>query len=282
MSTPTILQKIVHTKHHEIATAKAHLPLSTLIDQAHAKKERGHSTRGFAKALRQARERHSIGIISEIKKASPSKGIISPNFKPTQIGIGYQTAGATCLSVLTDRSYFMGDDRYLIEVRAATDLPVLRKDFMVDDYHIYESYVLGADCILLIMACLDDSTVARLHQLAIELGMDVLIEIHSQDDLTRALALPTSIHNIYGINNRDLNTFEVNLQHSIKLCDQLFVTLGTDVLVVSESGLNDVQDIALMQAHGIHQFLIGEQFMRSDDPAKALALLLEDLKAYSA
>ena len=112
--------------------------------------------------------------------------------------------------------------------------------------------------------------------------MDVLIEIHSQDDLTRALALPTSIHNIYGINNRDLNTFEVNLQHSIKLCDQLFVTLGTDVLVVSESGLNDVQDIALMQAHGIHQFLIGEQFMRSDDPAKALALLLEDLKAYSA
>lgn len=156
-------------------------------------------------------------------------------------------------------------------------LPVLRKDFMVDEYQIIESAAIGADCILLIMACLDDDTVHHLHKTATDLGLDVLIEIHTQDELERALRLPKSSHNIYGINNRDLNTFQVDLEHSIRLSQQLFSALGDDALVVSESGLNDADDIHLMQANGIHHFLIGEQFMKTDDAGEALAKLLSTI-----
>lgn len=274
-STPSILQKIVATKHQEIAAAKEKLSQEALLDII---RQNDDTPRGFANALRAVdTERGSIGVISEIKKASPSKGIICQNFDPIAIAQAYAQAGATCLSVLTDREYFLGHDDYMKAARAACDLPVLRKDFMVDDYHIIESRALGADCILLIMACLDDETVSRLHALAINLGMDVLIEIHTQDELNRALQLPKSKHNIYGINNRDLNTFKVDLAHSIRLCEQLFETLGDDALVVSESGINDADDIHLMQNNRIHHFLIGEQFMKTDNAGNALTKLLSSV-----
>ncbi|OOR92080.1 indole-3-glycerol-phosphate synthase [Moraxella caviae] len=276
MSTPSILQRIVATKHQEIAAAKQSVSLEAIKAQA---ANRSDKPRGFANALRTKAANNSIGIISEIKKASPSKGVICQNFDPVASAIGYENAGAACLSVLTDREYFQGADDYLQAARNACALPVLRKDFMVDEYHIYESYALGADCILLIMACLDDETVAHLHALAISLGMGVLIEIHTEDELRRALALPRSSHNIYGINNRDLNTFKVDLAHSLRLCQTLFDELGADALVVSESGLNDAHDIRTMQNGGIHHFLIGEQFMKTDNAGAALAQLLDDVTA---
>ncbi|TWV83392.1 indole-3-glycerol phosphate synthase TrpC [Moraxella sp. VT-16-12] len=275
MTAPTILQKIVATKHQEIATAKAQVSLDELKQKIHHASE----TRGFAKALQAVPVKDGkIGVISEIKKASPSKGIICHHFDPVATAQSYERAGATCLSVLTDVQYFQGCDEYLIGAKNACALPVLRKDFMVDEYHIWQSRALGADCILLIMACLDDGTVSKLHSLAIELGMDVLIEIHTQDELRRALMLPKSPHNIYGINNRDLNTFKVDLSHSIRLCQELFAKLGDDTLVVSESGINHADDIHLMQNNNIHHFLIGEQFMRTDDAGQALAKLLNDVQ----
>ncbi|MCL1623213.1 indole-3-glycerol phosphate synthase TrpC [Moraxella sp. Tifton1] len=271
-NTPSILQKIVTTKHQEIRLAKAKVSQEQLLDII---KQKTDTPRGFANALRGvAISAGQVGIISEIKKASPSKGVICQNFDPIVTAQNYAKAGATCLSVLTDRDYFLGHDDYMQAARQACDLPVLRKDFMVDDYHIYESYALGADCILLIMACLDDKMVRRLHEIAIGLGMDTLIEIHTQDELERALKLPKSMHNIYGINNRDLNTFQVDLAHSIRLSQQLFDALGDDALVVSESGINNADDIHFMQKNNIHHFLIGEQFMKTDDAGQALANLL--------
>lgn len=272
-NTPSILQKIVATKFDEIAAAKAVISQDALLEKA-----KSHTPRGFANALRAVdTAQGKIGVISEVKKASPSKGIICQNFDPVIAATGYEQAGATCLSVLTDRDYFQGHDDYLIAARSAVSLPVLRKDFMVDEYQIIESAAIGADCILLIMACLDDDTVHHLHKTATDLGLDVLIEIHTRDELERALRLPKSSHNIYGINNRDLNTFQVDLEHSIRLSQQLFAALGDDALVVSESGLNDADDIHLMQANDIHHFLIGEQFMKTDDAGAALAKLLSTI-----
>lgn len=274
MSVPTILQKIIATKHQEIALAKTRVDLDELKDKA----KTADTPRGFAQALRAVpTHKGSIGVISEIKKASPSKGVICQNFDPVASALGYERAGAACLSVLTDEQYFQGSDEYLIKVKNACALPVLRKDFMVDEYHIWQSRALGADCVLLIMACLDDEMVGRLHALAIALGMDVLIEIHTQDELNRALLLPSSPHNIYGINNRDLHTFKVDLAHSIRLCEKLFDALGKDALVVSESGIHDAKDIHLMQKNHIHHFLIGEQFMKTDDAGLALTELLNSI-----
>ena len=270
MSTPTILQNIVATKHQEVAIAKATVPVQILMDDA-----RAHKPRGFAAALRAADGANGrIGVISEIKKASPSKGIISHNFDPVACAIGYERAGAACLSVLTDVQYFQGADAYLTQAKNASTLPILRKDFMVDEYQIIQSAALGADCILLIMTCLEDEVVAHLHTVAIEYGMDVLIEIHTANELERALMLPKSFHNIYGINNRNLNTFEVDLQTSIELAGTLRQALGNDTLIVTESGIHSADDVHLMQAHGIHHFLIGEQFMKTDDAGVALASLL--------
>lgn len=272
-NTPSILKKIVATKFDEITAAKAVISQDALLEKA-----KSPTPRGFANALRRIdTTKGQIGIIGEVKKASPSKGIICQNFDPIIAATGYEKAGATCLSVLTDRDYFQGHDDYLIAARSAVSLPVLRKDFMVDEYQIIESAAIGADCILLIMACLDDDTVHHLHKTATDLGLDILIEIHTQDELERALRLPKSSHNIYGINNRDLNTFQVDLEHSIRLSQQLFAILGDDALVVSESGLNDADDIHLMQANGIHHFLIGEQFMKTDDAGVALAKLLSTI-----
>lgn len=278
---PSVLQKIIKTKIDEVAQAKAKVPLASLKQQVEAQISEGlHPRRGFANALRAAKVANKIGIIAEVKKASPSKGIISQNFDPVFTAKGYEAAGASCLSVLTDKEYFKGHDDYLVQAREACNLPALRKDFMIDAYQIYESYLLGADCILLIMACLDDATVSELHALACQLGMDVLIEVHTANELERALKLPTSEHNIYGINNRDLNTFEVDLQHSIALKDRLLSALSAskdkDTLVVSESGIHSADDVNLMRDNGISTFLIGEQFMKTDNPGAKLAQLLAE------
>ncbi len=270
---PSVLQRIVATKIEEVTAAQAILPLADLKAQVAADRR---PRRGFADALRHA----NLGIIAEIKRASPSKGIINHNFEPALFAQQYEQAGANCLSVLTDRDYFQGDVSYLIQAREACQLPILRKDFMIDEYQIYQSYLLGADCILLIMACLDDAQVHELHAVSIELGLDVLIEAHTADELERALQLPRSIHNIYGINNRDLNTFTVDLQNTLNLKNTLLESLSTDTdkaqqpLIVTESGIDNADDIELMLNHNINHFLIGEQFMKTDHPGQALQSLL--------
>lgn len=280
---PSVLQRIVATKHEEVVAARAAVSLEALKAQVAADTQ---PRRGFANALRSA----DIGIIAEIKKASPSKGIINHNFEPALFAKQYEQAGASCLSVLTDRDYFQGDDSYLIQARESCSLPILRKDFMVDVYQIYQSYLMGADCILLIMACLDDTQVQELHTLSIELGMDVLIEVHTKAELERALQLPRSVHNIYGINNRDLNTFDVDLQTTLELKNILIEALAADVdsgtllpktspLIVTESGIHSSDDIRLMLNNDIQHFLIGEQFMKTDHPGQALQSLLASVAA---
>ena len=280
---PSVLQRIVATKHEEVVAARAAVSLEALKAQVAADTQ---PRRGFASALRSA----DIGIIAEIKKASPSKGIINHNFEPALFAKQYEQAGASCLSVLTDRDYFQGDDSYLIQARESCSLPILRKDFMVDVYQIYQSYLMGADCILLIMACLDDDQVQELHALSIELGMDVLIEVHTKAELERALQLPRSAHNIYGINNRDLNTFDVDLQTTLELKNILIEALAADIdsgmllpktspLIVTESGIHSSDDIRLMLNNDIQHFLIGEQFMKTDHPGQALQSLLASVAA---
>ena len=276
---PSVLQRIVATKVEEVKAARAALSLEDLKAQVAADNK---PRRGFAAALHAAStENNGVGIIAEIKKASPSKGIINHDFTPTLFAQQYEQAGASCLSVLTDRNYFQGDDTYLIQAANVSSLPILRKDFMIDVYQIYQSYLMGADCILLIMACLDDAQVQELHALSIELGMDVLIEVHTQSELERALQLPRSAHNIYGINNRDLNTFDVDLQTTLDLKNILIEALSTDTddadqkpLIVTESGIHSSDDIRLMLSHDIQHFLIGEQFMKTDHPGQALQSLL--------
>ncbi|MBI0426380.1 indole-3-glycerol phosphate synthase TrpC [Psychrobacter sp. NG27] len=282
---PSVLQRIVATKVEEVTAARARLSLEDLQAKVAADKK---SRRGFAAALRAASTKENgVGIIAEIKKASPSKGVINHNFTPALFALQYEQAGASCLSVLTDRDYFQGDDTYLIQAANASSLPILRKDFMIDVYQIYQSYLMGADCILLIMACLDDTQVQTLHALSIELGMDVLIEVHTKSELERALQLPRSNHNIYGINNRDLNTFDVDLQATLDLKHILIDALAADPidttesdddalkpLIVTESGIHSSDDIRLMLDNDIQHFLIGEQFMKTDHPGQALQSLL--------
>jgi len=281
---PSVLQRIVATKVEEVKAAREALSLEDLKAQVAADDK---PRRGFAAALRAAgAKENGIGIIAEIKKASPSKGIINHNFTPALFAQQYEQAGASCLSVLTDRDYFQGDDSYLIQAANTSSLPILRKDFMIDAYQIYQSYLMGADCILLIMACLDDTQVRELHALSIELGMDVLIEVHTQSELERALQLPRSAHNIYGINNRDLNTFDVDLQTTLDLKNILNDALAADAnsseqkpLIVTESGIHSSDDIRLMLKNKIQHFLIGEQFMKTDHPGQALQSLLAGVAA---
>jgi len=279
---PSVLQRIVATKVEEVKAAREALSLEDLQAQVAADDK---PRRGFAAALRAAgTKENGIGIIAEIKKASPSKGIINHNFTPALFAQQYEQAGASCLSVLTDRDYFQGDDSYLIQAANTSSLPILRKDFMIDVYQIYQSYLMGADCILLIMACIDDAQVRELHALSIELGMDVLIEVHTKSELERALQLPRSVHNIYGINNRDLNTFDVDLQNTLDLKNILNDALATDSaeqkpLIVTESGIHSSDDIRLMLSNEIQHFLIGEQFMKTDHPGQALQSLLAGVAA---
>ncbi len=258
-----ILQKIVATKHEEIAAGRRLRSEASWRDEATA---RGADTRGFVAALRAKVANGQAAVIAEIKKASPSKGVIRADFRPAEIAASYARHGAACLSVLTDVSYFQGSADYLREARAACALPVLRKDFMVDAYQVHEARAMGADCILLIAACLDDAQMADLEAVAMAHGMDVLVEVHDGAELQRALRLKTPL---VGINNRNLRTFEVTLDTTLGL----LADVPADRLLVTESGILGPADVQRMRAADVHAFLVGEAFMRADDPGAALAAL---------
>jgi indole-3-glycerol phosphate synthase len=221
-------------------------------------------TRGFGAALQARIAAGRPAVIAEVKKASPSKGVIRADFKPDDIARRYELGGAACLSVLTDVDFFQGSDDYLQQARAACRLPVLRKDFVVDAYQVYEARALGADCILLIVAALGDAALAELTHLAMDLGLDVLVEVHDIDELERALQVPAWL---IGINNRNLRTFEVSLDTTLAMRN----AVPADRLLVTESGIFTAQDVATMRAAGVHAFLVGEAFMRADDPGAELA-----------
>ncbi|MHA1565710.1 MAG: indole-3-glycerol phosphate synthase TrpC [Alphaproteobacteria bacterium] len=260
-----ILARICAAKRDHVAQCKAARPLAIVERQA---AEAG-PTRGFAKRLRQKVAAGQIGLIAEIKKASPSKGLIRDDFDPVDLAKAYASGGATCISVLTDQPYFQGADEYLTAARAATDLPALRKDFMVDPYQIHEARTLGADCILLIMAALSDHEATGFAALAADLSMDVLVEVHNRRELDRALNLDAPL---LGINNRDLKTLTVD----IATTEDLAPHIPPDKILISESGLKDSNDLLRMQNAGAHCFLIGEQFMRQPDVAAAVRELLMD------
>lgn len=259
-----ILQRIVATKHEELAVARARRSEADLRSEAEARRD----TRDFAAALRSRVGAGRAAVIAEVKKASPSKGVLREHFVPAEIAASYARHGAACLSVLTDAPYFQGAPAYLQQARDACDLPVLRKDFMVDAYQVYEARAMGADCILLIAACLDDAQMADLEAQAQALGMAVLVEVHDGAELDRALQLKTPL---VGINNRNLKTFEVTLQTTLALLP----LVPGDRLLVTESGILGRGDVQRMREAGVHAFLVGEAFMRADDPGQALAALFE-------
>ena len=257
-----ILDRIVAVKRQEVPAARALRSEAALRELAAAQTP----PRGFAAALRAKVAAGLPAVIAEIKKASPSKGVIRQHFVPAEIAASYARHGAACLSVLTDVQFFQGHADYLRQARAACPLPVLRKDFMVDPYQVLEARALGADCILLIAACLSDAQMAELEACAIELGLDTLVEVHDGAELARALRLQTPL---LGINNRNLRTFEVTLDTTLRLQAQV----PADRLLVTESGIVGQADVLRMRAAKVHAFLVGEAFMRADDPGGALAAL---------
>lgn len=261
-SVPDILHKILARKGEEVAERQRALPLAELRTRI---KEAGEP-RGFIAALERKIADGAAGVIAEIKKASPSKGVLRPDFDPAAIAQSYARGGAACLSVLTDVDYFQGADAYLQQARAACALPVLRKDFMIDPWQVYEARCIGADCILLIVSALEDDRMRTLADSAHELGMDVLVEVHDAAELERALALPCRM---IGINNRNLRTFELDLATTLDLLERI----PDDRLVVTESGIHTPADVARMREHGVHSFLVGEAFMRAADPGEKLAEL---------
>lgn len=263
MSVPTVLERIVARKVEEVAAAKAQISLA----EQEARARVADAPRGFARALqRQAAQRHPA-VIAEVKKASPSKGVIRADFDPAQIAASYQAGGASCLSVLTDVDFFQGANAYLQQARAACALPVIRKDFLIDPYQVIEARALGADCVLLIAACLDDVQLVELAQVAKEQGLDVLIEVHDGAELERALTqLDTPL---LGINNRNLHTFEVSLNTTLELLPRI----PQDRLVITESGILSRADVELMEQHEVWSFLVGEAFMRAPEPGEELRRL---------
>jgi indole-3-glycerol phosphate synthase len=255
-----ILSQIVAVKREEIAAAQQRVSLQAIRADAESRV----LTRDFEGALRRKIAAGRSAVIAEIKKASPSKGLLRADFIPADIAQSYAEAGAACLSVLTDRQFFQGQNDFLKQARASCDLPVLRKDFMVDPYQIYESRAVGADCVLLIAACLEDAQMAELEGIARSLDMAVLVEVHDAAELERALKLRTPL---LGINNRNLRTFEVTLQTTLDLLQRV----PGDRLVITESGIQSKDDVGKMREGGVHAFLVGEAFMRADDPGSALA-----------
>jgi indole-3-glycerol phosphate synthase len=259
---PDILRKILAAKEHEVAVELFNVPLPEIRAEA----EKADVPRDFVGAIRNKIAAGQSAVIAEIKKASPSKGVLRPDFHPADIAKSYAQHGAACLSVLTDEQFFEGSEAYLKQARAACDLPVLRKDFIVDEYQIYQARAMGADAILLIAAALEVAQMRAFEALAHTLGMAVLVEVHNSDELQAALQLTTPL---LGINNRNLRTFEVTLQTTLDLLAQI----PKDRIVVTESGILAPSDVKLMRDHQVHTFLVGEAFMRASDPGAELARL---------
>jgi indole-3-glycerol phosphate synthase len=261
-NTPDILKKIVKRKYEEIAARETIKTIEQLKQDA----VNASPIRPFVAAIQSKLAANQSAVIAEIKKASPSKGVIREHFIPADIAKRYEEAGASCLSVLTDNDFFQGSKAYLQQARAACELPVIRKDFMLEPYQVYEARAMGADCILLIVAILDDERLKNLYTLARELGMDVLIEAHDKEELLRALPLEATL---VGINNRNLRNFETNLKTTI----DLLPLIPKDRIVVTESGIHSTNDVKKMRAHSINAFLVGEAFMRVEDSGAALRTL---------
>ncbi|MBQ5948923.1 indole-3-glycerol phosphate synthase TrpC [Massilia sp. ST3] len=261
-----ILNKILAVKADEVAAAKKQRDLPSLRREVESDLDARRALRGFERSLRARIGAGHAGVIAEVKKASPSKGVLRPDFQPAAIARSYAEHGAACLSVLTDLQFFQGSPDYLRQARAACALPVLRKDFMVDLYQVYEARAMGADAILLIVSALDHGLMAELEACALELGMDVLVEVHDGAELDAALKLRTPL---VGINNRNLRTFEVTLDTTLGLLDRI----PPDRLVVTESGILGPSDVARMRAANVHAFLVGEAFMRAADPGAELERL---------
>jgi len=257
-----ILQRILTRKTEEVAERSARLPLAELSARVADLPE----TRGFAAAIEAKVDAGMAAVIAEVKRASPSKGVIRAEFDPAAIARSYEKGGAACLSVLTDKDFFQGSEDFLQQAREACSLPVLRKDFVIDPYQVYEARVIGADCILLIVAALSDSALLELSLLAAELDLDVLCEVHDAEELERALALPVPL---IGVNNRNLRTFHTSLDTSVEL-QQL---MEYDRILVSESGIHTPDDVAILRDAGINAFLVGEAFMRAADPGAELQRL---------
>lgn len=258
--TPTILKKILARKQEEIAERSAQVTIPQLIEQAKS----ASAPRGFAAAIAAKIAAGHSGVIAEIKKASPSKGVIREDFDPAAIAQSYEKGGACCLSVLTDVDFFQGADEYLKMARSASALPVIRKDFIIDEYQIYEARAMDADCILLIVSALSEQQLNQLHEVARSLGMDVLIEVHDEAELDIALKLDNPM---VGINNRNLHSFEVSLENTY----QLLSKIPADKIVITESGIHSPADVAAMRQHNVNAFLVGEAFMRSEEPGERLA-----------
>ena len=259
-----ILDTIIATKFEEIKDSQKIKSLHQLQDEVKSASQ----PRGFIKAIESQLSKNKAAVIAEIKKASPSKGVIRENFNPKEIAISYEKGGATCLSVLTDQKYFQGHANYLKEARSACSLPVLRKDFMVDPYQIYEARAMGADCILLIVAALPLDLMQELEEITHSLGMNVLVEVHNQKELDLALQLKTSL---LGINNRNLKTFDVSLTTTLNLLKNI----SADKIIVTESGIFTSDDVKLIQDHHVNTFLIGEAFMRESDSGHSLKNLFQ-------
>lgn len=258
--TPTVLRKIIARKHEEVAERQQQRPLEQLRQELVHPPE----PRGFVQAIADRLAEGKAAVIAEIKKASPSKGVIREHFDPAELARSYERGGATCLSVLTDVDFFQGADAYLQQAREATNLPVIRKDFIIDEYQLYEARALGADCVLLIVAALTAEQLRALNTRALELGLDVLVEVHNLAELELALELPNKL---IGINNRNLHTFEVDLQTTY----DLLPAIDSERIVVTESGILSPDDVWAMRRREVHSFLVGEAFMRVDDPGEALS-----------
>lgn len=260
--TPDILVKILSRKREEVAERSANVSIESLKAQC----LQANPVRGFIAAIENKINNNQSAVIAEIKKASPSKGLLRENFNPAEIARSYAEHGAACLSILTDKDYFQGHEDYLKQARAACALPVIRKDFIIDPYQVYEARAIAADCILLIVSALDDEPLQSLFDLAKELGMDVLMEIHDEAEMRRALKTGARL---IGINNRNLRTFDTSLDTTLRMR----AMVSEDQILVTESGIHSIDDVELMRANGINCFLVGEAFMRAENPGEKLAEL---------